>query len=340
MIAPLYEAVPPRLYGGTERIVSGLTEQLVKCGHDVTLFASGDSVTSAELCACVPVSLRTAGAYSEGDALTLRMLSTVYKRAGEFDVIHNHSDWMGLPFGSLAATPSLTTMHGRLDLPFIKRRFELFPNARLVSISRDQRSYLPHNTWIGTVYNGIDCSHLPFSERPGDYLVFIGRLSPEKRPDLAVEIAERAGMKLIVAAKVDPTEQDYFDDCIGPLFASSSFVEYVGEVGDADKGALLGGAYANVFPIDWPEPFGLTMVEAMATGTPVVAMNRGSVPEVVADGKTGFVCTTVDEMVAALDRIDTISRRACRDRVDELFSTVAMVSAYEQIYMHLVDPQD
>jgi len=336
MVAPLVESVPPQLYGGTERVVSSLTEGLVERGHDVTLFASGDSVTKARLVQGAASSLRSAKAESDADVLTLKMLSSVYAGANSFDVIHNHADWWALPFASLVSTPTLTTTHGRLDTPAVNRRYGLFSDQPLISIIDDQRTHLPANNWIGTVYNGIRCEDFTFQQSPGDYLVFLGRLSPEKRPDMAVEIARRVGMRLIVAAKADPNEAEYFNSVIHPLFKQSSFVDYIGEVGETEKDRLLGGAYANVFPIDWPEPFGLTMVESMATGTPVIAMTRGSVPEIVMHGETGFMCESLEEMVEAVPRVATLDRHACRDRVERLFSSERMVSAYEEAYRRLV----
>ena len=336
VISPLVEPVPPPLYGGTERVVSSLTEELVRRGHDVTLFASGDSETSARLIACVPRALRLDSSAPDFVTATVFELGEVYKRAAEFDIIHNHADWFSFPFAGLVATPTVTTAHGRLDIPEIAYRYRRGGGQPVVSISRDQQSYLPEANWIGTVYNGIDLSRYHLRTDPGDYLVFLGRISPEKGPEKAVEIAERTGMRLVVAAKVDPADRDYYESVVAPLFRRSRRVEFVGEVDDAGKDELLGGAYAYLFPIDWPEPFGLTMVEAMATGTPVIAMARGSVPEVVADGETGFVCGSTDEMVAAIDLVSQIDRRACRLRVERLFSASRMADGYEAIYARLL----
>ncbi|HXH21170.1 MAG TPA: glycosyltransferase family 4 protein [Dehalococcoidia bacterium] len=336
IVAPLVEAVPPALYGGTERVVSNLTEQLVSRGHDVTLFASGDSVTSARLVACAPKSLRLDPEAPDGVTATLFQMREVYRRAAEFDIIHNHADWFAFPFADLVDTPTVTTAHGRLDLPEIAYRYECGKGQPLVSISYDQRRWLPQCHWVGTVHNGIDVDRFWFRERPGDYLVFLGRISPEKGPERAVEIAGRAGMRLVVAAKVDAADREYYETVVGPLFRKSRHVEFIGEVNEDGKDKLLGGAYAYLFPIDWPEPFGLTMVESMATGTPVIAMRRGSVPEVVEDGVTGFVCDSVDEMVEAVERAGSIDRRACRERVERLFSAARMADGYEAVYRRVL----
>jgi glycosyltransferase involved in cell wall biosynthesis len=336
VVAPLVESVPPVLYGGTERVVSNLTEELVRRGHEVTLFASGDSVTSANLVACVPRSLRLDPEAPDFVTATVFELGEVYRRAGEFDVIHNHVDWFGFAFGGCVATPTVTTAHGRLDIPDIAYRYRRGAGHPLVSISHDQRRFLPDVNWVGTVHNGIDVSRFCPRTSPGDYLAFLGRISPEKGPDKAVEIAERAGMRLVVAAKVDPADRDYYESVVAPLFRRSRLVEFIGEVDEAGKNELLGGAYAYLFPIDWPEPFGLTMIEAMATGTPVIAMARGSVPEVVADGETGFVCQSLDEMVAAVERVPIIDRMSCRRRVEQLFSVCQMADGYEDVYARLV----
>jgi glycosyltransferase involved in cell wall biosynthesis len=267
---------------------------------------------------------------------TVFELGEAYRRASEFDIIHNHADWFGFPFAELVATPTVTTAHGRLDIPEIAYRYRRGGDQPLVSISRDQQSYLRRANWIDTVYNGIDLSRYHLRAEPGDYLAFLGRISPEKGPERAVEIAERTGMRLVVAAKVDPVDRDYYESVVAPLFRRSQLVEFIGEVDDAAKDELLGGAYAYLFPIDWPEPFGLTMVEAMATGTPVIAMQRGSVPEVVADGETGFVCCSTDEMVAAVEQVARIDRRTCRRHVERHFSASRMADGYEAVYSHLL----
>ncbi len=337
MAAPLIEAVPPALYGGTERVVSSLTEELVRRGHAVTLFASADSETAATLVPCAERALRLEDALQDAVASTLIELDMVYERAAEFDVIHNHCDYLAFPFARRSATPTVTTMHGRLDLAEVRRLAARFPEQHLVSISDAQRGALPDANWAATVYNGIDLTNYHFRPEPGDYLVFLGRISPEKRPDRAIEIARDTGMRLVIAAKVDPEDRDYYAIAIAPLIDEHAQIEFVGEVGERGKDALLGGAYAYLFPIDWPEPFGLTMVEAMATGTPVIAYKAGSVPEVVVDGATGFICDTVHDMVEAVGRIGSIDRRACRARVEGHFSAAAMADGYERVYQGLID---
>jgi glycosyltransferase involved in cell wall biosynthesis len=333
MVAPLIEPVPPPLYGGTERVVSVLTEELVRRGHDVTLFASGDSTTSAKLLPCCERGLRLDPTAKDYVAYTLFGCGEAYVRAGEFDLIHNHNDYIAFPFARMAATPTVTTVHGRLDLPEVYRIYEAYSEQRLVSISNDQQSWLKNGRWVGTVYNGIDIDNYHFREKGGDYLVFLGRIAPEKRVDRAIEIARDVGMKLIIAAKIDKVDQDYYENAIRPLIErNSSVIEFIGEVDERAKDQLLGGAFAYLFPVDWPEPFGLTMAEAMATGTPVIATKAGSVPEVVVDGVTGFVCRSFSAMVNAVSRVEEIDRRVCRAHVEKHFSPRAMADGYEQVY--------
>jgi len=340
MVAPLIEAVPPLLYGGTERVVSTLTEELVRRGHAVTLFASGDSRTAARLVPCAARALRLDDALKDAVACTLIALDMVYEHANAFDVIHNHCDYLAFPFARRSATPTVTTMHGRLDLAEVRRLDARFPEQRRVSISDAQRQALPDANWFATVYNGIDIGNYHFRPDPGDYLVFLGRISPEKRPDRAIEIARDTGMRLVIAAKVDPEDRDYYDHAIAPLIDAHTLIEFIGEVDERGKDELLGGAYAYLFPIDWPEPFGLTMVEAMATGTPVVAYRAGSVDEVVVDGVTGFISETVHGMVEAVGRIGDIDRRACRAHVEEHFSAATMADGYERVYRTLAGGAD
>lgn len=333
IVAPLAEPVPPPLYGGTERVVSLLTEELVRRGHDVTLFASGDSQTSAKLVVCSDRGLRQDPAVSDYTAYAMTEMSEVARRSGEFDVVHNHLDYVAFPTARLIETPTLTTTHGRLDLPEVRRVYGEFREQPLVAISNDQRSYLPRAAWVETVHNAVDLRHYEFQPNAGDYLVFLGRISPEKRPDRAIRIARDAGMKLIIAAKIDAVDGEYWTSAIEPLVrANPGLVEYIGEVDEVAKNQLLGGAFAYLFPIDWPEPFGLTMAEAMATGTPAIAFKAGSVPEVVEDGVTGFVCSTVDEMVAAIGRVGSLDRAACRARVEKRFSASVMADGYERAY--------
>lgn len=335
-IAPLYESVPPRLYGGTERVVSTLTEALVARGHQVTLFASGDSRTSAALVPCCDRALRLDGRVRDAYAYTTIELGMVYDRAAEFDLIHNHIDYFAFPFARLSPAPTLTTLHGRLDLPELQRVHGHFPEAALISISNAQRAQLPHANWLATIHNGIRLDGFTLRRRSGEYLAFLGRLAFEKRPDRAIEIALAVDMPLRIAAKIDPADHDYYLHAIKPML-SHPLVEYLGEIDDEAKDDFLGGAYAYLFPIGWPEPFGITMIEAMAAGTPVIAMGRGSVPEVVAHGRTGFVCRTLAEMIEAVRRVPEISREACRRHVEERFTAERMTDAYERAYLALVE---
>lgn len=335
-VAPLAEPVPPPLYGGTERVVSVLTEGLVQRGHDVTLFASGDSRTSARLVPCAQRGLRLDPSVKDTVAPTLIELGEVYRRAGEFDVIHNHVDYCAFPFTRLTNTPTITTTHGRLDLAEVRRVYAMYPEQRLISISHDQASRLPHANWIANVYHGIEVVSFPFRGAPGDYLVFVGRIHPDKRPDRAIELARDVGMRIVIAAKVADVDEEYFRVAVKPLVDSSPLVEFVGEVDEVGKGELLGGAYACVFPVDWPEPFGLCMVESMATGTPVIAYRQGSVPEVVVDGVTGFICDTFAGMVSAVERVGEIDRAKCREHVERNFSADLMVTRYEAVYQSVV----
>jgi glycosyltransferase involved in cell wall biosynthesis len=340
MISPLVEATPPALYGGTERVVSTLTEELVCRGHDVTLFATADAQTSATLVPCEPRGLRLQGRLAELDSRTAAQLRLVFARAAQFDIIHNHVDFRAFPFAAHSPTPVLSTAHGRLDKPAIQARFLPYLGLPHASISRDQQRYLPELNWIGTVCNAIAVEHFHFRPTPGDYLVFLGRINPEKRPDRAIAIAARAGRRLVIAAKVDPEDEDYYRDEIAPLIRRSPHVEFIGEVDEAQKDALLGGAYATLFPIDWPEPFGLTMVESMATGTPVVAWRNGSVPEVIDDGVTGFIGSSIDELVAAVDRVRLLDRHACRADVETRFAPPVMAAGYERLYRALTETAD
>lgn len=336
MIAPLIESVPPLRYGGTERVVSVLTEELVRRGHSVTLFASGDSRTNANLVACAPRGLRLDPTGCDSVTHTMIELGKVYARAADFDLIHNHADYFAFPFTRLTTTPTVTTTHGRLDLPNIQFVYESFPEARLVAISHDQRASLPGADWLATIHNGIDLENFHYRQERGDYLVFLGRISPEKRVDRAIEIAHDVGMRLIIAAKVDPAEREYYVHAIEPMLRNDPMIEFIGEIDERQKDELLGGAFAYLFPVAWPEPFGLTMIESMATGTPVVAYRAGSIPEVVVDGVTGFVCDSLHDMVEAVEQVTTIERKACRAHVEQLFSAKVMADKYEQAYKRLV----
>jgi glycosyltransferase involved in cell wall biosynthesis len=334
-IAPLIESVPPRLYGGTERIVSYLTEELVRQGHQVTLFASGDSLTSAELVSCTERALRLDATVRDPLPYYMIMLDRVHRRAAEFDVIHFHIDYLHFPLFRPVAARTLTTQHGRLDLSDLGVVYRAFPEFPLISISDDQRQPRPHWNWQATVPHGLPPNLFPFAPRAkGGYLAFLGRICPEKRPDHAIEIARRAGMPLKIAAKVDRVDQAYFDQIIRPLLRDP-LVEFVGEIGEQDKGAFLGNASALLFPVDWPEPFGLVMIEAMACGTPAIAYRRGSVPEVIEDGWTGFIVDDVAGAVAAVERLDSLDRGMIRARFEQRFTTRRMAKDYLVAYDRL-----
>jgi glycosyltransferase involved in cell wall biosynthesis len=334
-IAPLYESVPPRYYGGTERIVSYLTEELVAMGHEVTLFASGDSITSARLEPICPRSLRLDRQCVDQIAHQVLMVERVTQRARDFDVLHSHIDYFPFPVLRRASTPTLTTLHGRLDIPDLIPLFEEFADMPAVSISHAQRAPLPWINWQRTVYHGLPRDLHSLREGPGKYLAFLGRISPEKRVDSAIEIARRVGMELKIAAKVDKVDREYFESAVRPLLADP-LIEYVGEIAEAEKDDFLGDAYALLFPIDWPEPFGLVMIEAMACGTPVIARSRGSVPEVTVQGETGFIVYGVDEAVTAVNRVSSLDRRRCREVFEERFTARRMAEEYVEAYQALI----
>jgi glycosyltransferase involved in cell wall biosynthesis len=330
-VAPLYESVPPKLYGGTERIVSYLTEELVRLGHDVTLFASGDSRTSAELVPVVDTAIRLDPQQPDATALHVLEMERVFGELSQFDIIHLHTDSISLPFARRSAIPCVLTLHGRLDLAGLDALYREFSEVPLVSISNSQRAPLAWANWIATVHHGVPLATYRFNERPQPYLVFLGRMSPEKRVDQAIAIARRVGMPLRIAAKVDKGDVEYFKSEVEPLLADP-LVEYVGEVGDSAKADLLGNATAMLFPIDWPEPFGLVMIESIASGTPVVAYRRGSVPEVIDDGITGFVVEDIDSAAAAVLRARELDRRRCRLQFERRFSATRMAEEYLQVY--------
>ena len=334
-VAPLAESVPPSHYGGTERVVSYLTEELVRKGHEVTLFASGDSQTSARLVAACPRALWRDEHLIPEVFQTIQM-EQVRREASRFDVIHFHCDHWHLPLMRALSVPYLTTLHGRLDLPDLVPLYETFPDTPLVSISDAQRAPFPHLHWVQTVYHGLPADLLKLREDPEDYLVFMGRTSPEKGLDRAIQIARAAGMRLRISAAVQPANREYFERVIKPQL-DHPLMEFVGELGGSDKEELLRGARALLFPIDWPEPFGLVMIEAMACGTPVVAYRRGSVPEVVADGISGFVVDSVEEAVQALGRVETLSRQAVRRYFEERFLVERMTADYLQAYERLIE---
>jgi glycosyltransferase involved in cell wall biosynthesis len=334
-VAPLIESVPPKLYGGTERVVSYLTEELVRQGHAVTLFASGDSVTSARLVAPVPTALRLRGNCQDYLAPHTLMLEQVLGRAEDFDIIHFHVGQMHFPLARRCLTPHVTSLHGRLDLSELDSLFEEFSDIPCVSISDAQRRPQPDANWVGTIHHGLPPDLLTFHRGPGSYLAFLGRLSPEKRVDRAIAIARACGQRLKIAAKVDPADADYFARTIRPLL-DDPLVDFIGEINDADKAAFLGNALALLFPIDWPEPFGLVMIEALACGTPIVAFRGGSVAEVLEHGRTGFVVNSVEEAIEAVGCIDTIDRRACRASFERRFTAARMAAQYVEIYSRIV----
>jgi glycosyltransferase involved in cell wall biosynthesis len=336
-IAPLYEAVPPKLYGGTERVVSYLTDALVELGHDVTLFASGDSQTAAKLEAAWPRALRLDPTIRDVQAPHMLLLEKIARVADQFDILHFHLDYLPFSLFTQIDIPFVTTLHGRLDLPELQPMFNAFPNAAVISISDSQRVPLPQANWVSTVYHGLPLDLLtPRADRQPEYLAFLGRICPEKRVDLAIEIAARSGLPLKIAAKVDKVDEDYFKATIEPLL-SQAHVEFMGEINEQQKPAFLSGAKALLFPIDWSEPFGLVMIEAMACGTPVIAFNRGSVPEVIDHGQTGFICEDVEGAVDALTRLDTLSRTGIRARFEERFSAHAMARNYVTTYTELLN---
>lgn len=333
-VSPLYESTPPQLYGGTERVVSYLTEELVRQGHEVTLFASGDSVTAAELIAPCERALRLDPDCRDPLAYHMIMLDQVYRRANKFDVIHFHIDYLHFAASRCQCVPQLTTLHGRLDLPELCRVYRQFREMPLVSISDAQRRPLPWATWQATIFHGLPENLYSLESRPGRYLAFLGRISPEKRVDRAIELAKRVGIPIRIAAKVDQADASYFETEIKHLL-NHPLVEYVGEIGEEEKQEFLGGAYALVFLIDWPEPFGLAMIEAMACGTPVIAWRKGSVPEVVEEGATGFVVDSMDEATAAFRRLERLDRAGCRKAFEDRYTVSRMARKYVQEYERL-----
>ncbi len=337
-ISPLFEAVPPKLYGGTERVVYSLTEELVAMGHDVTLFASGDSITSAKLAPMRDKALRLDPSVVDWIAIYMRMMELIRRRADEFDVLHFHTDYFPLSLFSRQETPFVTTLHGRLDIPEFKVIYETFPDAPFVSISDAQRRPIPGINWARTVHHGMPADLLTPQRVKQEYAAFLGRISPEKGVDKAIRIAGKAGLKLKIAAKVDKADQVYWDEQIKPLIDASPWVEYIGEINDAQKPAFLSAAHALLFPIDWPEPFGLVMIEAMACGTPVIAFNRGSVPEVIDHGVSGFIVHDEASAVAALNRVDTLDRTLVRRTFDRRFTARRMAEDYVDLYEELCEP--
>jgi len=337
-VAPLVESVPPKHYGGTERIVAYLTEELVRLGHKVTLFASGDSVTSAKLVAACRRSLRLNRRGADNLVCEVLLMDHVMERAGEFDLMHFHTGCVHYLICRHLPVPHVTTLHGRLDTPELLRLYERFRDMPLISISNAQRAPWPCANWQATIYHGLPQDLFRFHPEPGNYLAFLGRASPEKRVDRAIEIAKRVGMPLRIAAKIDRADRRYFKREIEPLL-NDPHIEWLGEVSDKDKDAFLGNAYALLFPIDWPEPFGLVMIEAMACGTPVVAYEAGSVAEVMDDGVTGFIVNDIEQAVEAVERVRELSRARCREVFEKRFTASRMASDYVNVYTRLADPR-
>ncbi|HET6320449.1 MAG TPA: glycosyltransferase family 4 protein [Hyphomicrobium sp.] len=339
-IAPLIEAVPPKLYGGTERVISWLTEALVEQGHDVTLFASGDSETSAKLVSGWPRAVRLDGNVSDANALHMAMLEMVAQRAREFDLLHFHLDYYPFSLFTRLSTPFVTTLHGRLDLPEQRCVFEAFPKAPVVSISQSQRALLPTAPWAGTVLHGMPEDLLgPVDNTTPSYLAFLGRISPEKGIERAIRVARRSGIPLKIAAKVDKADHDYFEEVVRPMLREPG-VEFIGEISDSQKAAFLSGALGLLMLIDWPEPFGLVMIEAMACGTPVIAFKLGAVPEIIDHGATGFVVADEDAAVNAVGKLLSIPRAEIRPQFERRFTSRRMADDYLDIYADLIGATD
>lgn len=335
-VSPLAESCPPKLYGGTERIVHFLTEELVRQGHEVTLFASGDSETSARLVPCVPSSLRMIDGAANLTPYHLAMVDRVGRRLDEFDIVHFQIDLFHYPAVRTWSCPTVTTLHGRLDLPDLVPFYRNFSDVPLVSISDNQRLPLPPVNWVDTIYHGLPANLLPYNPRSGDYLVFLGRISPEKRPDRAIEIAVKSGLPLKMAAKIDLVDEHYWETKIRPMVEAHDNVEFIGEVNEAQKAELLGNAAALLFPIDWPEPFGLVMIEAMSCGTPVIAWRNGSVPEVMEDHVSGRIVSSIDEAVSAVYDVLAMNRAVVRARFEQRFTAERMAHDYVRIYEQLI----
>src|SRR5438874_4104928 len=335
-VAPLYESVPPKYYGGTERVVSYLTEELIRQGHEVTLFASGDSETKARLVAACRRSLRLDEECIDQMAHQILMLENVFQRAAQFEIVHFHADYLHFPLSRRQPITHVTTLHGRLDIPDLFPLYQEFRDMPVISISNVQREPVPWANWQATVYHGLPADLYRFRAEPGSYLAFMGRISPEKRVDRAIEIAKRIQIPLKIAAKVDPVDKDYFESVIAPLLGDR-LVEFVGEIGDAQKNEFLGNAYALLLPIDWPEPFGLVMIEAMACGTPVIAYRGGAVPEVMEEGHTGFIVEGLEDAVDAVRRVPELSRKRCREVFDHRFTAARMAHDYVQVYERLTN---
>jgi glycosyltransferase involved in cell wall biosynthesis len=334
-VAPLFERVPPKAYGGTERVISYLTEELIRQGHDVTLFATGDSITQAKLVSVVGHAMRPEVARQPWLAYHTMQMDLVCRHSTEFDLIHFHTDYLHFPITRRLKVAHITTLHGRLDLPELAPLYKYFNDIPLISISDDQRAPLPWANWRGTVHHGLPplCSEIRTG--PGNYFAFVGRISPEKRVDRAIDIAMQCGVPLYIGAKIDVADEPYFKACIEPLL-KSRLITFLGEINDEEKSNLLSKAKALLFPIDWPEPFGLVMIESLSCGTPVIAYRHGSVPEIMEDGVTGFIVNSQAEAIRAARDIDLIDRVACRKAFDERFTVKAMTNNYVQIYRRLL----
>lgn len=335
-IAPLEESCPPRLYGGTERVVSYLTEELVRRGHEVTLFASGDTKTSAHLVPCSKRALRLDPEVKDSLPWRLAMLEEVRRRADEFDVLHFHIDLLHYPIAHEFADKMVTTLHRRLDKPDLKPFYATFPNYPLVSVSDSQRRDLRYVNWAGTVHHGLPRDVLPFTAKPsGDYLAFLGRITPDKRPDRAIQIAAQTGVPLKIAAKISDADRDYWEDLIAPMVDAHDSVEFLGEIGESEKAAFLGNARALLFPVEGAEPFGLVMIEAMACGTPVIAYRCGAVPEIVESGETGYIVDDFDQAARAVDKVRHLNRKRIRETFEKRFTVERMANGYLEIYRGL-----
>ena len=335
-VSPLYESVPPKLYGGTERIVAYLTDALVDQGHDVTLFASGDSQTKAQLVPICHSALRLDHTVVDQLAHHIVELQKVQEQLVDFDVIHYHIDYIHFPLSRINQKPQLTTLHGRLDLLDLQDLYNHFSDMPVVSISDAQQKPLPQANWIGTVYHGLPKNLCHYGAGEGNYVAFVGRISPEKRVDRAIEIAKQANIRLKIAAKVDPVDRQYYEQEIKPLL-NHPLIEFIGEIGEVEKETFLGNARALLFPIDWPEPFGMVMIEAMACGTPVIAFRNGSVPEVIDVGESGFTVESVSEAVEALNNIDLIDRQGCREVFERRFLDTRMAHEYVELYEQMIE---
>jgi glycosyltransferase involved in cell wall biosynthesis len=333
-VAPLYESVPPKYYGGTERVVSYLTEALVSLGHHVTLYASGDSVSSAKLQPICHNALRLDDSSIDGHADHVLLAETVLQESGQFDIVHSHIDYAAYPLLRRMDTPHVTTLHGRLDIPNLQNLYREFDDEPIISISNRQRLPLSWANWQATVYHGVPEELYTLNEKPGRYLAFLGRISPEKRVDDAIEVARRAGIPLKIAAKVDKIDKEYYETVVKPMLHKD--VEFIGEISELEKKEFLGNAMALLFMIDWPEPFGLAMIESLACGTPVIARDRGSVPEIIDHGVTGFVVENLDDAGKAVRQIGQLSRKRCREVFEERFTAIRMAGNYLDVYKKLI----